>query len=182
MARVYVKHKHILLLIQISYPVVSDARAPATLLPAARSTASPLDRRAALPDSEEALVQINTNISIDRLCKRDGGGPGGCRTVCLCKPFSDSPVPPIPWFPLLKGRLLAVSHWRLLWFFDPVDLSTVVVAPTTCSLLLVITICMVKGFIPKIGGRVKGFIPKTGVFSEGFYSWKTPRNRTTLWK
>ena len=138
------KHKHILLLlIKLSYPVGVCARATATLLPAPRSTPSPLDRRAALPHSKKR----------QRLDSPLGGGYPGFL-------FSGG-FPSTGWF----------------WFlgFDPVILFTVVVAPTTCSLLLVLLLVGVTRFGTRIGGVLPVWYKTTTFLSYPFGTGKLPR-------
>ena len=48
------------------------------------------------------------------------------------------------------------------WVLFPVDLSTVVVAPTTCSLLLVLITCMCYPYVRKMKGGSYPYVRKMG--------------------
>ena len=121
-------------------------------------------------------VQRNTNISIDRHSKeaatsalpRSPSG-GAIHGFTLRR---NSPAAFLAFFLYQDGLILV---------FDPVDLSTVVVAPTTCSLLLVLTICKGLRFMPKIGRESLRFMPKMKLFRSAVYAWKTAPDHRHLW-
>ena len=60
------------------------------------------------------------------------------------------------------------------------ELSTAVVAPTTCSLLLVLTTCRGIHYARKIRGRGIHYTRRIARAGYPLYSWKTPQNHTSL--
>ena len=89
-----------------------------------------------------------------------------------------------PLLPKRKG--LAVSQGALapflLWFPDLVDLSTVVVATTTCLNYYLSSICIVTLLARTSEGEVTPLARTFGLRSDTLSTWKTAPIHGQMWK